>query len=214
MPLSLFPFPDTSTPALVPQERLPAREQSLNILDVHLPESRIAPPTHSLLTSYYSCLRPVYRLTLGNLMPAVQRKTFPLDLLVFPDCGADLSGEIGFMDITFGREKFGRRPQGPQTTPPSFEPPLTILVIGIEPEHQGRGYGKLFLELAEQIARTKQICRILGADVLNDSMRASMLRRGYVPLSHWSPAQLQRCLGMKRPEPFSVPATSGQAASA
>lgn len=91
--------------------------------------------------------KPIYRVALGNLINAKERKTFPP---IFRDQEVnDKSGSIGFMDVTIDKH-----PLPLETDSDMYEltKALTILTIGIEPDYRGNGYAKMLQERAEELA--------------------------------------------------------------
>ncbi|PIN93168.1 hypothetical protein COU54_04125 [Candidatus Pacearchaeota archaeon CG10_big_fil_rev_8_21_14_0_10_31_24] len=84
---------------------------------------------------------PIYRVTLGNLIPSTERKTFKIDLGLPELNNYAKSGSIGFMDIV---NRF-QCPLEERIARPS----LTILAIGIEPYHEDKKHATWLLNYAE-----------------------------------------------------------------
>jgi len=82
--------------------------------------------------------KPIYRITLGELIPEEDRKTHPTKQLY-----DNLSGEIGFIDYTIN-----------QST-------LEILLIGIEPEFKGDGYKKDLIKEAASCAKANKLRNVI-----------------------------------------------------
>ncbi len=114
---------------------------------------------------------PVYRVTLGELMPSNRRKT--IREIVDP---ISPTGSIGFMDVIrqdIYLPKIGEMDERIKTV-------LTILVIGIEPEFQGRQeYVRCLANRAESLAEEWGLNFVVADSIRNPKLPRVMKRRGY-----------------------------------
>jgi len=132
---------------------------------------------------------PIYRVALGELIDATQRKTYPLDLLSSLDNPNfwNKSGSIGFMDLTKRKHSIpieGAR----QFLDMEYDflavhceevETLTIAMIGIEEAHRRKGHARFLKKRAEEIASEWGLDFIVAEMIQNDIMRAYNARLGY-----------------------------------
>lgn len=137
---------------------------------------------------------PVYRVALGELIDASQRKTFDpsggLDSLSVPP-NADLwnkSGAVGFMDIKVERQIVPKEGAVPY---PGVEheylmqdceekETLVITRVGIEPEYQKKGYARLLAQRAAEIASEWRLDTIVADMIENPVVKDWATRLGGV----------------------------------
>ncbi|MBI2656860.1 GNAT family N-acetyltransferase [Candidatus Woesearchaeota archaeon] len=125
----------------------------------------------------------VYRVALGELIEATERKTFPPGWKS-PDHG-NKSGSIGFMDLTIREQFVPKEGASPYRNHEYLMRDcervrtLTILTIGIEQKYWGKGYARLLKQRAEEITREWGLDTIVADMIENPIMRDFNVRRGY-----------------------------------
>ena len=113
---------------------------------------------------------PVYRVALGKLIPANQRKT---ERVSFDN---SQTGSVGFMDVARLNRAIPARTEEDYET----KEVLAILVMGIEPEFRGRiGYLRYFFERAETLAREWGLDTVVADSIKNPKLRRVIERFGY-----------------------------------
>ena len=129
-----------------------------------------------------------YRVALGELIDATQRKTYPprpsYAEAPNPDCW-NKSGSIGFMDLSVKSHlvpiEYARPLLSSAYATDDYEEKeaLTIDIIGIEPEHQGKGHARFLKRRAEEIALEWNLDTIVSILIENSIMRDYNVRLGY-----------------------------------
>jgi len=150
--------------------------------------------TDYLIRGRDNIFSPVYRVVLGELINAEDRKTFrPHEKS--HDRGTK-SGSIGFMDLTTIEELVPKECARLYPNPyenPDFEHryldedhecarALTILTIGIEPEYRGRNYAsyaRLLKQRAEELALEWGLDTIVVDRIENPKIEKAIVRLGY-----------------------------------
>ena len=136
---------------------------------------------------------PIYRVALGNLIDATARETFPVGypMSLPPQLAHELwskSGSIGFMDVTNKEVSIPKEDAIPQSSPvyeDIYDPhncerrrALVIQKIGIELEYQERGYARLLVQRAADLARGWGIDTIVFEQIQNKKVRRWVTRLG------------------------------------
>lgn len=136
---------------------------------------------------------PIYRVALGELIDATQRKTYP------PVEGSkdpnfwNKSGSIGFMDLRVKTQlvpRDGARPYPNPSQNPFLEheflmedyeerETLTIEVMGVEPENRGQSYARFLKKRAEEIALEWGLDIIVAEMIDNRKIRNIARRYGF-----------------------------------
>lgn len=133
-----------------------------------------------------------FRIALGELIEARDRKTFP----PMPDgpSNPDLwnkSGQIGFLGLTIANKSVPKADALPVANP-SGTPILQylytdhekrrvveVLDVGIEPEYRRKGYGTLLMQRVEEIALEHGIDTIVTSEIQSGPMRDLNIKLGY-----------------------------------
>ncbi len=161
--------------------------------------STIAVPVHEFYLQKFSddfCRRldyenenlEIYRVALGDLIPARERETYP------PSYGSkspDLwnpSGSVGFMDLKIDKKrvpKIGAHPLANfdylyASTDCEVVTALIIQTIGIEPAYRRMGYGTFLKRRAEEIALKWGLDILVADTVENPIMRRLNEALGYI----------------------------------
>jgi len=121
----------------------------------------------------------VVRLALGELVDSRRRHNFKPNLNYSPQEFGNLTGRVGFMDFVVrtcwvppeeskGDEMFVR------------EAAVDVLKIGVEPKFQGRGYSKLMIKRAEEIAVQEMIGEVVVDMIKNQRLSEHLAHRGYL----------------------------------
>ena len=130
----------------------------------------------------------IYRVALGDLIDATERKVYPPNRDSEGTSALDLwnkSGSIGFMDLTIRKEfvpKEGTKPYKRQEYLDADCENVNALIIskiGIEPEYTRKGYARLLKQRAEEIAREWGLVAIVSDQIDNPVMRDFNARLGY-----------------------------------
>ncbi|TAL48303.1 GNAT family N-acetyltransferase, partial [archaeon] len=131
---------------------------------------------HEFLADYKVCSEPVYRVALGKLIPARERKTFRP--VYFAE--HDKTGSVGFMDVVI---RYWELPKhGSDWSERERVKTLTLLSIGIEPQYRGRGFARFLKQRAEQIAREWDLDVVVGDNIQNPIMIELNRKMGYTLL--------------------------------
>jgi GNAT superfamily N-acetyltransferase len=104
---------------------------------------------------YY--LNDIERLIIGEEIPDTERKTFPNSEIT----SNWESGSIGFLDFVYKGNN------------------ITVGEMGVEPEHQKKGYGEEFIKELEKIAKERKVEEIEFCAVSNDIMVKLLEKHGY-----------------------------------
>lgn len=136
-----------------------------------------------------------YRLALGELIPAEQRKIFPVGWKD-PNYG-NYTGSIGFMDVVIREEYIPKEGAVPLFvwTPPGYDPELyadcawkdreqvrvlVLSVIGIEPQYQGNlSYLRAFKQRAEKLTEEWGLDILVADAIQNVPLRKALIREGF-----------------------------------
>ena len=135
--------------------------------------------------------RTYYRIALGELIPAEQRKTFPVGWKD-PNYGNN-SGSIGFLDVTVREEGIPKKGALPLSARGenllehrySFNDyervkVMVLSAIGIEPLYQGNLRNLIIFEQQAEKLAAKLGLEILVADLIeNISLRRILVRQGF-----------------------------------
>jgi hypothetical protein len=118
--------------------------------------------------------QPIYRVTLGDLIPDTQRES--LKQFTFPD---EFSGSIGFMDLINSRRRiFNYKKEIYQDVPA-----LSVLYLGIEPAYQGRlEYLIRFRDKMYSLAKDWDVKAIIADKIKNHRFKRTIEREGFVSL--------------------------------
>ncbi len=135
-----------------------------------------------------------YRLALGELIPAEQRKTFRVNW-GDPNYG-NFTGSVGFMDVAIREESIPKEGAVPLLRSHYGEPELypwihwndtepvnalTLLVIGIEPQYQGNlSYLRAFQQRAETLAKEWGLDVLVADTIQNVPLRKVLIRQGFI----------------------------------
>ncbi len=133
----------------------------------------------------------IYRVALGSLIDATQRRTYkpPRDSKN-PNLW-NKSGSIGFMDLSIKDTSVPKEGAEPIPNPENlyflsyqyaeFEKvrALVVHVIGIEPEHRRRGHARFLLDRAEEIAAEQELNVIALGNIENPIMGDFSASLGY-----------------------------------
>lgn len=121
----------------------------------------------------------VYRVALGELIDAPERKTYkPQEDSNSGEWG-NKTGSIGFMDVMVKEELVPK--EGMDDFDCDYENvrALTILTVGIEPEHMQKGYARFLKKRAEEIAKEWNLYIVVSDMIENPIMRDFDARLGY-----------------------------------
>ncbi len=110
----------------------------------------------------------IERLILGEKIPASERKTLKAQREYINEW---VSGSIGFLDFIQENNI------------------ISVTVMGIEPEYQGRGFGKKLIEKIEEIAKKRNIKTIefMAVDEENEEMVYLLKKYGYCSTRGYNP---------------------------
>lgn len=135
----------------------------------------------------------VYRVALGDLIPAAKRKTFrPLD--PWNPERRNQTGSIGFMDVKVEDQlvpKVGAKPRpNPSRRMHSaglyslddceYTKALVINDIAIEPTHRKQGYATRLKQRAEELAREWELEAVVSPYLQSARMKRISKRLGYI----------------------------------
>lgn len=121
----------------------------------------------------------IARVALGKLMDSRKRHSFRPDLRYSPNEFGNLTGSVGFMDFVIrpcwvppesytGEEMFVR------------EAAVDVLRISVEPVFLGRGYSKLLMRRAEEIAVEEKVGEVVVDMIKSERLKEHLGHRGYV----------------------------------
>ena len=117
----------------------------------------------------------IYRVALGELIPSNEREIYrPQGNFE----GANKTGSIGYMDLKIRESIVPIAPPKPKIIK-DVRIVLAIQVIGIEPNHQRKGFASRLVHRAEEIGFESGIDTILADGIMTDASRKMFSKLGY-----------------------------------